>query len=77
MEIKILGGGCPKCKVLYNNVNSACRELSVDAKITKVEDYADIASYGVMTTPALVIDEKVVAFGKLNYKKVKELIGNA
>ena len=77
MVIKILGGGCANCKVLYNNVNSACRELSVDAKITKVEDYADIASYGVMTTPALVIDEKVVAFGKLNYKKVKELIGNA
>lgn len=77
MEIKILGGGCPKCKVLYNNVMSACRELSVEAEVTKVEDFADIASYGVMTTPALVIDEKVVAFGKINYKKVKELIGNS
>ena len=41
MEIKILGGGCPNCTILYNNVNSACRELKFDAKILKIQDYED------------------------------------
>lgn len=76
MVIKILGGGCPKCKVLYNNVKSACRELEVEAEVIKVEDMKDILTFGVMTTPALVINEKVVATGQLKYKKVKELIIN-
>ncbi len=74
MEIKILGGGCPNCKVLYNNVSSACRELGIDAEIIKVQEYVDIMKYDVMTTPALVINEKVVGLGKLKYKKVLELI---
>ena len=76
MVIKILGGGCPKCKVLFNNVTAACRELGIDADVQKVEDFSEIMNYDVMTTPALVIDEKVVATGQLKYKKVKELIGN-
>lgn len=76
MNIKILGGGCPKCKVLYSNVKSACRELNIDAKIEKIEDMKDITSYGVMSTPALVIDGIVIATGQLKYKKVKELISN-
>ena len=74
MNIKILGGGCPKCKVLYNNVQSACRELNVEAEVEKVEDMKDITAYGVMSTPALVINEKVVAYGQIKYKKLKELI---
>lgn len=77
MVIKVLGGGCPKCKVLYNNVQSACRELGVEAEVLKVEDFAKITSYGVMTTPALVIDEQVVGYGKLNYKQVLGFIKNA
>ncbi len=76
MVIKILGGGCPKCKVLYNNVAAACRELEIDAEIIKVEDFSEIMKFDVMSTPALVIDEKVVALGQLKYKKVKELIKN-
>jgi len=77
MEIKILGGGCPNCTILYNNVKSACRELEIEANIMKIQDYADIAKYGVMSTPALVINEKVVGIGKLNYKKVRRLIDDA
>jgi len=77
MEIKILGMGCPKCKVLYSDASSACRELKLDAKITKVEEISEISNYGVMSTPALVINEKVVAVGKIKYKQVLELIKNA
>lgn len=76
MDIKILGQGCPKCKVLYNNVNSAVRELELDASVEKVEEIESIMKYGVMSTPALVINEKVVAIGQLKYKKVKELLQN-
>jgi len=74
MQIKILGGGCPNCVGLFNNVSSACRELEIEAEIIKVQEYADITEYGVMSTPALVINEKVVGLGKLKYKKVLELI---
>ena len=74
MQIKILGGGCANCTVLYNNVASACRELEIEAEIIKVQEYVDIMKYGVMSTPALVINEKVVGLGKLKYKKVLELI---
>jgi len=77
MEIKILGMGCPKCKMLYNFASSACRELGVEAKITKVEDLSEISEYGVMSTPVLIIDEKIVAKGKIKYKQVLELIRNA
>ena len=77
MEIKILGGGCPNCTILYNNVKSACRELEIDANVTKIQDFADIAKYGVMSTPALVINEKVVGAGRLNYKMVRRLIKDA
>ena len=77
MIIKVLGGGCANCKVLYNNVATALKELDMEAEIIKVEDFSEITKYDVMSTPALVIDEKVVGFGKLKYKKVKELINNA
>lgn len=76
MEIKILGGGCPKCTILYNNVLSACRELGIEPVVEKVEDLEKIASYGVLSTPALIINEKVVGTGKLNYRTVKEMIQN-
>ena len=77
MEIKILGGGCAKCKVLYNNATSAIRELGIEADVIKVEDFSEISKYNLMSTPALVIDEKVVAIGALKYKKVLEIIKNA
>jgi small redox-active disulfide protein 2 len=77
MNIKILGGGCANCILLYNNVASACRELEIEAVIEKVTEYEKISEYNVMSTPALVIDEKVVGLGKMKYKKVKDLIKNA
>lgn len=77
MVIKILGGGCANCKVLYKYAETAIKELEIEATIVKVEDFSEITKYNVMSTPALVIDEKVVALGKLKYKKVLELVKNA
>lgn len=74
MVIKILGGGCASCKALYQSCEAACKELGIDAELIKVEDFSLITKYNVMSTPALVIDEKVVGNGKLKYKKVRELI---
>jgi len=64
-SVKVLGSGCAKCKTLEANTKAALQELGMDATIDHVTDFAQIAAYGVMTTPALVVDEKVVAFGKV------------
>ncbi len=69
MEIKILGMGCAKCTKLYDFAKEAVEELGIDASIQKVEDIKDIMSYGVMSTPALVIDKKVIFAGKTASKK--------
>jgi small redox-active disulfide protein 2 len=75
MIIKILGTGCPKCKKLEKNARMAIKELGSDATIEKVTDLDKIMDYGVMITPALVIDEKVVASGKLlSASDIKALI---
>jgi small redox-active disulfide protein 2 len=65
MIIKILGSGCRNCITLMENTKIALKESGIDANIIKVEDFKDIMGFGVMTTPALVIDEKVVSFGKI------------
>ena len=64
-EIKILGTGCSKCKTLEKLTLQAVEELTLNAQITKVEDIVEIMQFGVMTTPALVIDDKVVLKGKV------------
>lgn len=64
MEIKILGTGCKKCATLYENVVRALDETNREAKVEKVEDIVGIMSYGVMSTPALVVDGKVVVSGR-------------
>jgi small redox-active disulfide protein 2 len=75
MEIKILGTGCPKCKKLEKNATEAVGDLNIEATITKEEDMFKIMSYGVMRTPGLVIDEKVMASGKLlSASEIKNLI---
>ena len=65
MEIKILGTGCPNCKTLEKIVRKVISENNIDAKITMVQDIMAIMSYQVMTTPALVINEKVVVKGRV------------
>jgi small redox-active disulfide protein 2 len=65
MEIKVLGPGCPKCKQLDHVMQKVATDLNLDAKITKVEDIMEIMSYGVMSTPALVVDGKVVIKGRV------------
>lgn len=65
MIIKILGPGCTKCVTLERITREAVNTLGLDATIEKVEDYATIAGYGVMTTPALVVDDQVVSAGRV------------
>ncbi len=65
MIIKILGSGCKNCTALKENTEKALKETGIEAEVIKVQDIKDIVSYGVMQTPALVIDEKVVSFGKV------------
>jgi small redox-active disulfide protein 2 len=75
MIIKILGSGCANCKKLYANTEEAVQELNLDAKIEKVEDIDSIISYGVMKTPALVIDEKVKVAGRVAGKdEIKKIL---
>ena len=66
MEIKILGTGCSNCKKLEANVRAAIVGFGEDIKITKVENIQDIMKYGVMRTPAVVINKKVKAYGKVS-----------
>lgn len=65
LNIKILGSGCPNCKKLEALTRQAVEQLSVEAEVTKVTDYADIMAYNVMSTPGLVINEKVVSTGRI------------
>uniref|UniRef100_A0A832GPV8 Thioredoxin family protein n=1 Tax=Caldimicrobium thiodismutans TaxID=1653476 RepID=A0A832GPV8_9BACT len=74
-EIKVLGPGCPKCELLYENVVKAIEELGVEANIVKVKDLMQIAAHGVMTTPGLIIDGKLVSQGKvLTVEEIKKLL---
>ena len=75
MIIKVLGPGCTNCKNLERITREAVAELGLDATIEKVEDYAQIAGYGIMSTPGLVIDEKVVVSGRVpTVAQVRELL---
>lgn len=65
MVIKVLGTGCAKCHQLEENAKKAVAELGIDASIEKVENIKDIMKYGVMKTPALVVDEKVKVMGRV------------
>ncbi len=75
MVIKILGTGCANCKKLEANAKEAVRQLGIDAAVEKVEDFKDIMKYGVMKTPALVVDEQVKSMGKvLTVEEVKKYL---
>ncbi|MBO1264912.1 MAG: thioredoxin family protein [Clostridia bacterium] len=75
MKIKILGSGCKNCVTLAKNAEEALKDLGMEAEIIKVTDFKDIASYGIMSTPGLVIDEEVVSYGKvLKPAAIKEIL---
>ncbi|MFA9422900.1 MAG: thioredoxin family protein [Sedimentibacter sp.] len=78
MIIKILGSGCKNCTALKENTEAALKQVGIEAEIIKVQDMKDIVSYGVMQTPALVIDEKVVSYGKvLKPKDIEKILEKA
>ena len=75
MNIKVLGTGCSKCKSLEKVTREAVAEMGINAEVEKVEDIVKIMQYGVMRTPALVINEKVAISGSLpSITEIKELI---
>ena len=76
MNIKVLGSGCANCHTLEERAFEAAGLLGLDAVFEKVTDFADIASYGVMSTPALVVDEQVVLSGRVpTVAELEKLLG--
>ena len=77
MIIKILGSGCKNCVSLKENTEAALKEAGIEAEVIKVTDFKDIMAYGIMSTPGLVIDEKVVSYGKvLKPKEIVKILEN-
>lgn len=75
MEIKILGSGCPKCKTLEKLTREVVEQNGIEATVTKVEDIVEIMNYGIMTTPALVVDDKVVLKGRVpSYDELRKIL---
>lgn len=75
MKIKILGTGCSSCIRLENNVMQVLKEDKINAEVEKVTEIPEIVSYGVMSVPALVVDEKVVSYRKvLSPEEIKRLL---
>ncbi len=76
--VKVLGSGCAKCNALEAVAREALADLGMDTAVGHVTDFAEIAAYGVMSTPALVVDGKVVSCGRvLNLEETKALIQKA
>ena len=75
MKIQILGTGCPKCKQLAANAEAAAKELGIEFELEKVTSITDIMSFGVMMTPALVVDGEVKTTGKVpTIEAIKEFL---
>ena len=75
MDIKVLGPGCKNCVTLDRITHEVIAEMGIEANFEKVEDYAEIAAFGVMSTPALVIDGKVVLSGRVpTARHLKEIL---
>ena len=72
-SVKVLGGGCAKCRQLESAAKAALARLGMDATVGHVINFTEIAAYGVMSTPALVINDKVVSCGKV--LKTDEIVG--
>ena len=65
MNVKVLGGGCSKCETLLANTKEAVANVGVEAEVEYITDFAVIAGYRIMNTPALIVDEKIVSMGKV------------
>lgn len=65
MNVKVLGGGCSKCETLLANAKEAIEKAGVKAEVEYITDFDVIGSYGIMSTPALMVDEKIVSMGKV------------
>jgi small redox-active disulfide protein 2 len=77
MNIQILGTGCPKCKTLENATREIVAQNNIDATVTKVDDIMEIMKFNIITTPALVIDGKVVVKGRVpSMQELKEILTN-
>ncbi len=77
MEIKVLGTGCAKCKALEKAVTDAVKQSGINATISKVEDIVEIMQFGVITTPALVVNGKIVIKGRVpSVKDLTKLLTN-
>jgi small redox-active disulfide protein 2 len=75
MKIQILGVGCPKCKTLLANVEAAVQELKLEAEIEKVTEIQEIVSFGIMSTPGLAVNGKVLSAGKvLSTQQIMDLL---
>ncbi|MEE1079291.1 MAG: thioredoxin family protein [Agathobacter sp.] len=75
MNVKVLGGGCCKCETLLENTKEAITNLGIDAEVEYITDFAVIGSYGIMSTPAIIVDEKIVSMGKvLKAKEIEKLL---
>jgi small redox-active disulfide protein 2 len=75
-QLLVLGTGCPKCSKLAAEAEKAARDLGLDYELHKITDIASIAGYGVMMTPALVVDGQVKCVGKVpSLQDLKKLIG--
>ena len=75
-QVKVLGTGCPKCQDLMRKTERAVQELGLNCSVEKVTDILEITGYGVMRTPALVVDGQVIVTGKVpSLDELKKLIG--
>jgi small redox-active disulfide protein 2 len=74
-QIKVLGTGCPKCKMTYNNVLEALKQLGLEANVMKIEDIEEMMKYNVLTTPVLMIDDVVKVKGRIaQIDEIKEFL---
>lgn len=75
MNVKVLGGGCSKCETFLANTKEAVAKIGVEAEVEYITDFAVIAGYGIMSMPALMVDDKIVSMGKvLKSKEIEKFL---
>lgn len=74
-KIKVLGPGCKKCQITYNNTLEAVKQTGIEADVIKIEDFEEMMRYNVLATPVLIIDEEEKVAGRVPHvKEIKELL---